>query len=171
VAGDVEQVNRLWRVDGLEMHADDDIRKLARPPIGAAHQLVEVVVAPGSSLVGRTPRELKFRTRFNAAIVGVHRRGEKVVARIGDVRLNGGDVLLLVIANNSFLQAHRRSRQFLLVSTVGAAEVQLPVSLAAWCSPAAGRGDDHAGVDRHARMSRSSSWRSWSATFSGWPTS
>jgi di/tricarboxylate transporter len=129
VAGDVEQVNRLWRVDGLEMHADDDIRKLARPPVGAAHQLVEVVVAPGSSLVGRTPRELKFRTRFNAAIVGVHRRGEQMVSRIGDVRLNGGDVLLLVIANNSFLQAHRRSRQFLLVSAVGAAEVQLPVSI------------------------------------------
>jgi K+/H+ antiporter YhaU regulatory subunit KhtT len=76
VAGDVMQVNRLWRVDGLEMHADDDVRKLQQTR-GDRNRLVEVVVAPRSSLVGRTPRDIKFRTRFNAAIVGVHRRGEK----------------------------------------------------------------------------------------------
>jgi K+/H+ antiporter YhaU regulatory subunit KhtT len=86
------------------------------------------VVAPRSSLVGRTPRDIKFRTRFNAAIVGVHRRGERVVSRIGDVVLAAGDVLLLVIAGEDFLHAHRRARSSSLVSELGAAEVRKTVS-------------------------------------------
>jgi di/tricarboxylate transporter len=127
VAGDVMQVNRLWRVEGLEMHADDDVRKLQQTR-GDRNRLVEVVVAPRSSLVGRTPRDLKFRTRFNAAIVGVHRRGERVVARIGDVVLAAGDVLLLVTAGEDFLTLYRRATQFSLVSELGVAEVRKTVS-------------------------------------------
>jgi di/tricarboxylate transporter len=129
VAGDVMQVNRLWRVEGLEMHADDDVRKLQQVR-GDRNRLVEVVVAPRSSLVGRTPRDIKFRTRFNAAIVGLHRRGERVVARIGDVVLTAGDVLLLVTAGEDFLTLYRRSTQFSLVSELGVAEVRKTVSWA-----------------------------------------
>ena len=125
VAGDVQHVNRLWRIEGLELNAEDDVRKLRQSAGG--HRLVECVVAR-SALVGKTPREVKFRSRFNAAIVGLHRRGERVVARIGDVRLETGDVLLLVTAGADFIQMHRRSKAFALVSEIGAASVRKTVS-------------------------------------------
>ena len=58
-------------------------------------RLVEVVVAPNSSLVGKTVRESRFRSTYNAAIIGVHRAGHRVVSKIGDIEMMAGDVLLL----------------------------------------------------------------------------
>jgi di/tricarboxylate transporter len=126
VAGDVKHVSRLWCVDGLELH-HDDVHKLRRGSDDRRHHLVEVVVAQRSPLVGRTPRQVKFRSRFNAAIVGVHRHGEHVVARIGDVVLEGGDVLLLVTAGAHFATARRHASLFAFVSEAGVAPLRAPL--------------------------------------------
>jgi di/tricarboxylate transporter len=60
-----------------------------------AGQLVQAVVAPGSDLEGRTLREVDFRRRHGAIVVGLWRQGERPRRALGDIRLKGGDVLVL----------------------------------------------------------------------------
>jgi uncharacterized protein with PhoU and TrkA domain len=50
-------------------------------------RLVQVVLSRKSALIGKTVRESRFRTQFDAAIVAVHRAGERLRMRIGDVLL------------------------------------------------------------------------------------
>lgn len=80
-------------------------------------QLCEVVISPGSPLVGQRVRDAEFRTRYNAAIIAVHRSGEKLQQKIGQISLCAGDTLL-VDANDDFLHRWRHSADFILVSGV-----------------------------------------------------
>ncbi|MCG8307165.1 MAG: anion permease [Cytophagales bacterium] len=58
-------------------------------------EVIEAVMNNFSSLVGMTVKQSNFRNRYNAAIVAIHRNGEKVSGRIGDIVLQAGDLLLL----------------------------------------------------------------------------
>lgn len=79
--------------------------------------LFEVVVSHNSTLLGRNVRASRFRRRFDAAIVAVHRAGERIEGRIGDIVLQAGDTLLLS-ASPGFADAWRESADFYLVSEV-----------------------------------------------------
>jgi di/tricarboxylate transporter len=93
-------------------------------PIGATKlpadmepRLFEVVLSHRSDLVGHTPRELEFRRRFDAAILAVHRSGERINQKIGDITLQAGDALML-LASPGFRDAWRDSTGFYLISNV-----------------------------------------------------
>jgi di/tricarboxylate transporter len=63
---------------------------------GADLTLVEVLVAPKSSLAGYTLRELDFYWRFNSIVLAIQRHGHTVREKLRDVRLHFGDALLLI---------------------------------------------------------------------------
>jgi di/tricarboxylate transporter len=75
----------------------------------------EVVVSATSPLVGKTLKETNFRSRYQAAVVAIHRAGERVHAKLGDVRLREGDTLLLV-SDPEFGGRWRHRSEFLLVA-------------------------------------------------------
>jgi len=62
--------------------------------------VVEAVVSNNSSLVGMTAKESEFRTRFDAAIIAIHRNGERLSGKIGDIKIFQGDLLLLFAGPN-----------------------------------------------------------------------
>jgi di/tricarboxylate transporter len=80
-------------------------------------RLCEAVVSRSSPLIGQTVREAQFRSHYNAAIVAIHRNGERLATKIGDVKLESGDTLLMQTGAN-FVQAHRNNPDFYLVSDV-----------------------------------------------------
>jgi di/tricarboxylate transporter len=83
--------------------------------LGAPQQRrVEAVIGSGSPLLGRTPKEVGFRARYDAAIVGIHREGQPVVAKLGEVRLRLGDTLLL-LADAGFRERWRDRPDFLVI--------------------------------------------------------
>jgi di/tricarboxylate transporter len=51
-------------------------------------------------------RELRFREQFNAAVVAVARKGERIRAMPGDIHLQSGDILLLD-TGSSFAQQNK----------------------------------------------------------------
>jgi di/tricarboxylate transporter len=57
-------------------------------------EVIEVVVSVNSSLINKSVKEINFRSRFDAAILAVHRNGVKLNGKISDVVLRAGDVLL-----------------------------------------------------------------------------
>ncbi|SFU65358.1 SLC13 family permease [Halomonas korlensis] len=92
-------------------------------------RLVEAVVSNQCQFVGQRIRDGHFRTLYGAAVLAVCRGGERVVGNLGQVRLQAADVLLLE-ARPPFIERHRQSRDFLLISQVnGAAR---PVHEKAW---------------------------------------
>jgi di/tricarboxylate transporter len=64
-------------------------------------EVLEVVVSHNSPLVGKSVREIRFRNRYGAVVLGVHRNGEKLMEKTADIRLRPGDVILL-LAENGF---------------------------------------------------------------------
>ncbi|MDG2200730.1 MAG: SLC13 family permease [Phycisphaerales bacterium] len=112
--GVLESVMDLRRIRGLEP-ATDQTTKLSGST--GSRTLVEVVVSANSPLVGHTVRGSRFRTRYNAAIIAVHRQGEKMEGKIGDIRLRIGDTLLLD-THVGFLESHRDDPDFYLISKV-----------------------------------------------------
>ncbi|WP_298449432.1 SLC13 family permease [uncultured Marinobacter sp.] len=72
----------------------DDKNAAARIDKGELY-LVEAVIAPESSLVGQTANRLRLRERNQLNIVAVARLGHRLKRRIGDIRFNAGDILLV----------------------------------------------------------------------------
>jgi len=114
-AGILESVVDLRKIRGL-VPATDQVEKVEKVT-GEIRTLVEAVVSHNSPLIGRTVRSSRFRTKYNAAIIAVHRNGEMVHAKIGDIVLQPGDTLLLD-THGGFIGAHRNSDDFYLVSRV-----------------------------------------------------
>jgi di/tricarboxylate transporter len=120
--GLLEGVIDLRKIRGLVPAASDQVEKLRLP--NANRRLVEAVVAHSSPLAGKTVRELGFRTHYNAAIIAVHRNGERLPGKVGDIELRFGDTLLLE-TRQDFMDTYRNDASFALVSTVsGSAPVR-----------------------------------------------
>ncbi|MEM1330302.1 MAG: SLC13 family permease [Planctomycetota bacterium] len=114
-SGVVDSVVDLLKQRGLNPDDADQVQKLGLPD--GARRVVEAVVSPRSPLIKRTVRESNFRARFNAAILAIHRGGQRLEGRIGDIVFQPGDTLLLA-THHDFPKAHRNSNHFLLVSGI-----------------------------------------------------
>lgn len=79
--------------------------------------IVECVVGPRSSFLGRTIRQLDFRRRYNALVLAVHRQGVNVRRNFADIRLQFGDTLLIEGAETS-INRLRDNRDFLMLLDV-----------------------------------------------------
>ena len=112
--GVVDSIVELQRIRGL-MPATDQLFKLDGERAGRT--LVEAVVSDRCPLLGRTIREGRFRTEYNAVVIAVARSGERLQQKIGDVVLHAGDTLLLE-ARPAFVQQQRNKPDFYLVSSL-----------------------------------------------------
>ena len=79
--------------------------------------ILEVVIAYNSSLIGKMVRHSDFRGKYDAAIFAIHRNGEKLSGKIGDVILKAGDVLL-VVAGIGFTHREEGIHDFYFISTI-----------------------------------------------------
>lgn len=110
-----DSVVDLQRVNGL-LPATNQVFKID----AASHdrRFFEAVVSNTHPLLGRSVRAGRFRSRYNAAIIGIARNGARLQKKIGDVVLRPGDTLLLDSAPD-FLRQQHNSRDYFLVSPIG----------------------------------------------------
>ena len=80
-------------------------------------RMCEAVISQSSPLIGETVKDIDFRATFGAVIVAVHRSGSRVERKIGEIRLQPGDTLLLQTGPH-FERAYRNDPAFYLVSRV-----------------------------------------------------
>lgn len=111
-AGVVESVIDLQKIKGLNP-ATNQIFKLGMPR--PERSLIEAVISQSCPMVGKSIREGRFRSVYNAAVIAVSRGGMQIRGKIGDIVLRPGDTLLLE-APPSFILQQRNSRDFYLVS-------------------------------------------------------
>ncbi|MEO1306261.1 MAG: SLC13 family permease [Pseudomonadota bacterium] len=76
--------------------------------------LVEAVIAPGSRMAGRTVEMLGFRRLTRAVTLGIQRRSRMIRTKLGQIRLEAGDTLLLCGPVSAFRDL-RASRDLILL--------------------------------------------------------
>ena len=92
VQGSAERLLELARRQRLETPRE---RKEQGLDLAGGGRLVEVLVAPGSSLVSRTLRDLNFAQRYDAAVLAIQHHGVTVTERLAEVSFRVGDLLLV----------------------------------------------------------------------------
>lgn len=108
-AGGMDSVENLNKLDlGLSIPQSSGIKP-------ASDNYAELVLSHRSQLKGRQIRETDFRSRFDAAVVAIHRNGERVWGQLGRVKLKEGDVLL-VAKGKDFDQSVAASNDFYVIS-------------------------------------------------------
>lgn len=86
--------------------------------------LTEAVIAPGSRMAGRTVEMLGFRRLTRAVVLGIQRRSRMIRSRLGEIRLEAGDTLLLCASPDAFTEL-RTSRDIILLEW---SSTELPVT-------------------------------------------
>ena len=120
-SGDVAKIGMLDKFHGLRSFALDE------GMLGS--NLTEVVLLPGATVVGKTIKQCDFRSRFDAAVVGLRRDGERLSGRLGDIALRAGDSLMLAVGSD-FLKRGNLSRNFLVIDgDIGSHRLPLTKSL------------------------------------------
>lgn len=109
-SGDVKHIEILRNYDGL-IFVDDiknsDIKTL---------NLVDAIVTPQSSLVGKRVKDANFRSKYDAAIVSF-KRGSESILKIGEEVIQAGDRLILAVGND-FKNKENISKNFYLLSDI-----------------------------------------------------
>lgn len=75
----------------------------------------EAVVSASSPLIGKNVRNSRFREKYDAVIIAIHRNGARINKKIGDIVLQSGDTLLL-LAEQDFYNRWYVSNDFYLIS-------------------------------------------------------
>jgi di/tricarboxylate transporter len=93
VEGTRDEIIKIKDISGIDMKADV---KLSDPSLNDEEvQLAEVILMPGSPLIGRTLKGTRFAERYSLQILAINRRGETIRRKLSQVRLRLGDVLLV----------------------------------------------------------------------------
>ncbi len=108
--GDVHKVRDINRFDRLAIFTEENIGLLKK-------NLHEVVLSHTSSLLGKKVKTADFRARFDAAVVAVRRGSKKLSGKIGSIRLEAGDTLLLAVGAD-FAKRENLRNDFILINKI-----------------------------------------------------
>ena len=111
-AGDTETIAEM---------IDSDLG-LRLPSVGMLYkkkqtEVVEIVISHNSAMINKTVKEIRFRAKFDAAVIAVHRNGERISGKIGEIVIKPGDVLLL-FTGADFVSRSSHTMDFYFISKV-----------------------------------------------------
>ena len=86
--------------------------------------LAEAVIAPGSRMIGRTLEQSGLHAETGCIVLGIQRRSRMIRMRLSDIRLEAGDVIL-VLGSREEVRGLRLNRDLLLVEWTAA---ELPMT-------------------------------------------
>jgi di/tricarboxylate transporter len=115
VEGSRADMLRLPHISAIEISGK--VQELDRYAQNGAAQMAEVVLLPGSPLVGRTIRGLGLRERFHMQILAVRHAGTIRHNKIGRLTFNLGDVLL-IHAPRASLNLMEKERYFRVLDVI-----------------------------------------------------
>jgi di/tricarboxylate transporter len=117
IKGDIKQIAEVGERIGVQSCAG----RLVNEGISRRDQrLAEAIIAPNSSLLGRSLQQTRFYQRFGAVVLAILHRGTVSRRRLRDTLMRGGDALL-ILARSDQIEQLRHRHDLLVVS-----EPQLP---------------------------------------------
>lgn len=94
VVGDPDQARKLamrHSLDVLAKRTDRRRRQKFLQTVGVA----EIMLAPDAKFIGKSLEEIQFRSRYNATVLAIRRRGKPVTKDLAKTPLDFGDALLV----------------------------------------------------------------------------
>lgn len=121
VEGKRSDILRIPQTPGIEVSGG--IEELEDYSREGHSQIAEIVLLPGSSLVGRNIKGLRLRERYKLQILAVNQAGDIRYSKIGRLTLNLGDVLLvhMPMDNLRLLESEKMFRVLDIIDTPTAA--------------------------------------------------
>lgn len=112
VKGNLENILKIRDTEGVDIQAEVKLsdRDLKSEDIA----LAEAVISPDSFLIGRTLKEADFRQRYQATALAIRRHGSQIRDKLGRVRLQVGDMLLVQV-RKGVLDNLRQDSDFMLI--------------------------------------------------------
>lgn len=111
-AGDTETIVEMINSDiGLRLPSVGMLYKKKQT------EVVEIVISHNSPMINKTVKEIRFRAKYDAAVIAVHRNGERISGKIGDIIIKPGDVLLL-FTGADFISRSNHTQDFYFISKV-----------------------------------------------------
>ena len=111
-AGDIQRVVEVIKqFDGIVW------AKSAKFEINEQADVVETVVPANSVLHDKTLKEVGFRDAFDAAVIGIHRNGERIRGKLGEIPIKAGDLLLLTVGP-SFKERIRKGKDLYMLKWI-----------------------------------------------------
>ena len=112
ISGAGELVNKFVADYKLELLPESDSDKaLDFYDIGVA----EIVLLPSSSVLNKTVREAEFRTKYNVNVLGICRKNKYILQGIGEVSIQGGDVLLVQGTWENIANLEKENNEWIVV--------------------------------------------------------
>ncbi|MGO4892408.1 SLC13 family permease [Flavobacterium sp. W21_SRS_FM6] len=117
-SGNVQNVGNLSHIKGLHLFAESN--GLLRD------NLTEVIISNRAQVIGYSLKAIGFRALFDAAVVAIRRDGESLSGKLGEIKLQAGDFLLLATGPD-FNKRHNLAKNFFILS-----EKKMPAKLTPW---------------------------------------
>jgi di/tricarboxylate transporter len=103
VTGNIKELLAVKEKSGIDIVADT----IQNDTVDSASQkLFEVLIPANSTLAGITVKDVKFRQRYGLVVVAIHRSEKRITQKIGSVKLEVGDLLLVQGLPDSFKDFH-----------------------------------------------------------------
>lgn len=129
VIADPKLISEMADKYGLSLR--EELRTFSEALSASKAGVAEVVITPGSGLIGKSAREVWLRKTYGLAMIGLHRNGE--TKREGDdirnMPLEAGDTLIVHTAWDNLLRLEK-DRDFVVVTTEYPKEEARPQKLA-----------------------------------------
>ncbi|MBF7073281.1 SLC13 family permease [Glaciecola sp. MH2013] len=106
-SGNVQKIDNIGHIKGLTMFAETDGL--------LSDNLTEVIVSNRAPIINKTLKELGFRALFDSAVVAIRRDGAQISGKLGELKLQAGDFLLLATGAD-FQRRDNITKNFFVVS-------------------------------------------------------
>jgi len=115
VVGDPDQARKLavrYSLDVLATRTNQRRRQKFLQAVGIA----EIMLAPESKLIGKTLEDIQFRSRYNATVLAIRRRGKPVTEDLVRTPLDFGDALLVNASWPDILNLRNERENFVVLT-------------------------------------------------------
>jgi di/tricarboxylate transporter len=113
VSGEKSRVRGLLALGEVRLEGEVERAELESDDVG----VIEATVAPRSTLIGRSLRQISFRDRYGVSVLGIWRDGKPLREGLADLQLRVGDGLLLQGPRDR-LRLIAEDRDFVVLSEV-----------------------------------------------------
>jgi di/tricarboxylate transporter len=102
---------------GLEYHSVEQYQRTPQRNGNEGEQdaMVQAVVAPDAEFIGQSLREIDFRRRYGAIVIGFWRQGEFLREELSRILLRAGDVLVLQGDKEALARVEKENAFLLLI--------------------------------------------------------
>lgn len=110
IKGDVNKLMALKDIKGIEIYSDKNKSNTQSNPF----KVSEVIIPGRSELAGLTIEDANLWQRFAMKVIAIYRQNKSIISRLNDIKLEVGDMLLVLGEEGSYVNLNTHNDLVLL---------------------------------------------------------